>query len=186
VAAAAVLLLMGAEFSAVVPARAMSRRTPAVYGWLAPLPPTVIVHVPLPAADDLPGAEADFQYFAQYHRHRLLNGNSGFYPPEYLGLLDQVTSFPDDRSIAALRDAGARYLLVHEQYYPAGDAFARVVLALDSRRDVTPVTTSVDDRGTVRVYLLVPAQAAPSASSSAGSGTPFPGRRPGAGSRGPR
>lgn len=152
--AAAVLLLMGVEFAAVVPVRAMPPKAPPVYQWLAGLPPTVIVHVPLPEPDALPGPEADYQYFAQYHRHRLINGNSGFYPPEYLRLLGQVTSLPDDPSITVLREAGAQYLLVHEQFYPTGEAFARVVLALDSRRDVTPVATSADDRGTVRVYSL--------------------------------
>ena len=135
--------------------RALPRLSPPVYHWLASLPPTVIVHAPLPQPDSLPGVDADFQFFAQYHRHRLLNGNSGFYPPDYVRMLERARDFPDDRRcLNALRVAGAEYLLVHAQHFPSPTAFAEVVLALESRTDVTPVMASDDDGGVVRVYRL--------------------------------
>ncbi len=86
--------------------------------FLRSLPPTVIAHAPMPRADRLPGFDADFMYFAQYHRHELVNGNSGFYPPNYLWLLAETRNLPGDRSMAALRKAGVEYLLVHERYFP--------------------------------------------------------------------
>ena len=137
--------------------RQLPRRAPPVYAWLATVPPTVIVHAPLPMPDRLPGAEADYQYFAQYHQHRLLNGNSGFYPPAYGLLLERARHFPDDQAIAELRRLGAEYLLVHGQHFPTPTAFATALLALESRPDVTPVTASEDDGGVVRVYRLEPA-----------------------------
>ena len=155
-AAAFVLALVVAEGAAAVPVRALPRTAPPVYVLLASLPPTVIVHAPLPLPDALPGAEADFQYFAQYHRHQLLNGNSGFYPPNYLQLLERVRGFPDQHSMAALREAGAEYLLVHEQYFGRPEAFAAVVVELAARARVTPVATSSDDGGAVLVYRLEP------------------------------
>ncbi len=97
------------------------------------MPPTVIVHAPLPTLDTLPGAEADYQYFAQYHRHRLLNGNSGFYPPNYTLTLSRTEAFPDRRSLAELRRAGAEYLLVHAQYFPKPEAFAAAMLSLETQ-----------------------------------------------------
>jgi hypothetical protein len=159
VAGALLLLLIGAESASVHPVRELPRRAPPVYHWLATLPPSVIVHTPLPRPDRLPGTEADYQYFAQYHRHRLLNGNSGFYPPAYVEMLERARYFPDDEAIAALRNAGAEYLLVHAQHFSTPVAFAAVALALESRTDVTPVTASEDEGGAVRVYRIEPARA---------------------------
>jgi hypothetical protein len=176
VAAAATLLVLGGEYASVHPVREVPRRPPPVYHWLGLLPPTVIVHTPLPTLDTLPGAEADFQYFAQYHRHRLLNGNSGFYPPNYAQMLERTGAFPDQRAIEAFSAAGAEYLLVHAGYFPTPEAFAAAVLSLESRADVTPVTASQDEGGVVRVYRLRRAAIA-----SGGSGRPSPGRRRDAG-----
>jgi hypothetical protein len=159
VAATTILVLLVAESASVHTVRLLPRRAPPVYAWLATVPPTVIVHAPLPKADQLPGAEADFQYFAQYHRHRLLNGNSGFYPPVYGRMLERARNFPDDQAIAELRRLGAEYLLVHGQHFPTPTAFGAALLALETRRDVTPVTASEDDGGVVRVYRLEPTPA---------------------------
>jgi hypothetical protein len=154
-AALLVLVVVGGESAAAVPTRALPHAAPPVYALLAALPPTVIVHAPLPLPEMLPGAEANYQYFAQYHRHALLNGNSGFYPPAYLQLLERLRGLPGDHAMAALRETAAEYLLVHEQYYPTREAFGRVVAALEERRDVVPVATSRDDGGVVRVYRLL-------------------------------
>ncbi len=151
-AAGLVLALVVAEGAAAVPVRALPRAAPPVYGLLASIPPTVIVHTPLPLPDELPGVEADYQYFAQYHQHELLNGNSGFYPPAYLQMLERSRNFPDDQALAALRAAGAEYLLVHEQYFLTSVEFSAAVAQLETHTDVTPVATSSDDRGIVRVY----------------------------------
>jgi hypothetical protein len=148
------------ESASVVAVRRLPRQSPPVYHWLATLPPSVIVHTPLPTANSLPGAEADFQYFAQYHRHRLLNGNSGFYPPRYLRLLERARNFPHGDAVDVLRDAGAEYLLVHAQHFPTPAAFAAAVLALETRADVTPVTVSEDEGGVVRGYRLEGGQSA--------------------------
>ncbi len=154
VAAVMALAFIAAESAAALPVRVLPRAAPPVYALLADLPPTVIVHTPLPFPEALPGPEADFQYFAQYHQHELINGNSGFYPPNYLKTLDRARRFPDDRALAALREAGAEYLLVHEQFFPTREAFAQAAVAMEGRDDVTPVATSSDDGGAVLVYRL--------------------------------
>ncbi len=162
VAAGALLLLLGAEYASVHPVRAMPRRAPPLYHWLSLLPPTVIVHAPLPRPGALPGAEADYQYFAQYHRHRLLNGNSGFYPPGYLLMLERAKDFPDERSLRAMRANGAEFLIVHGQHFGSPDEYGAAVLALELRTDLTPITTSDDGGGVVRIYRLErPSIAAP-------------------------
>ena len=154
-AAVLVLAVVVAESAAIVPVRRLPSVAPPVYALLATLPPTVIVHAPLPLPDTLPGAEANYQYFAQYHRHALINGNSGFYPPAYVQLLERLRGFPDDLALAALRATEAEYLLVHEQYYPTREAFGRLVTSLEASHDFVPVATSSDDGGVVRVYKLL-------------------------------
>ena len=152
--ATAALVVMMAEYASAVPVRRLPSRAPPVYALLATLPPTVIAHLPMPLPESLPGPEADFQYFAQYHRHQLVNGNSGFYPPSYLRLIGRVRDFPDDRALTALRDLNVDYVLVHAQHYRTREAFARVIEGLERRTDVEPVATSTDDGGLVRVYRL--------------------------------
>ncbi len=154
IVAAVALVAMMAEYVSAVPVRRLPRRAPPVYALLATLPPTVIAHLPMPLPERLPGPEADFQYFAQYHRHELVNGNSGFYPPSYLLLIGRVRDFPDDRALTALRDMDVEYVLVHAQHYPTREAFARVIEGLEQRTDIEPVATSTDDGGLVRIYRL--------------------------------
>jgi hypothetical protein len=156
VLAALVLVLMGVETLANVPVRKMPKAPPPIYAFLGTLSPTVIAHAPLPRVDRLPGPEADFIYFAQYHRHEVVNGNSGFYPPHYLQLLFETRNLPDDGSITALRQAGVEYLLVHERYFPTADDYGRAIFDLEARTDLDAVGTWADEpgHGDVRVYRL--------------------------------
>ena len=43
------------------------------------------------------------------HWYPLVNGYSGYYPSEYSQTLSRMQRFPDDRSIAQLRNIGVRY-----------------------------------------------------------------------------
>ena len=154
--AALVLLLMGVETLANVPVRRMPTTAPPIYQFLATLPPTVIAHAPMPRPQNLPGFEADFIYFAQYHRHELVNGNSGFYPPDYLRVIQRANDLRRDGAIEALRGAGVEFLLVHERYYVYPALFADTVFVLEQRTDIEAIGTFADEagRGEVRVYRL--------------------------------
>lgn len=155
--AVVVLALMVVESMAVVDVRRMPREAPPIYAYLATLPPTVLAHAPWPVEGVLPGFEADFIYFAQYHRHRIVNGNSGFYPPSYLAFLERAWNLPGDQAMAALREAGVEYLLVHERYFPSPAALGDSVFRLEQRGDLQPMATYADEpgRGNVRVYRLI-------------------------------
>lgn len=150
------LLLMGVEYLANVTVRRLPRSAPPIYAFLGTLPPTVLAHAPMPRPINLPGFDADFLYFAQYHRHQIVNGNSGFYPPSYLKLIATARDLRLGRSTATLKDAGVEFLMVHERYYDTPAAFAEATFALEQRNDVVPVGTFRDEdgRGDVRVYRL--------------------------------
>lgn len=155
--AALVLALMVIETAANIPVRAMPRHAPPVYQFLATLPPTVIAHAPLPRSNRLPGFDADFIYFGQYHRHHFVNGNSGFYPPSYVRLLDASRDLASDAAMAALRGAGVEFLLVHERYFDSEAQRGALTYRLEGRRDLEPVGHFADEpeRGDVRVYRLL-------------------------------
>ena len=54
------------------------------------------------------------------HWYPLVNGYSGYYPREYSQTVIRMENFPDDRSIAQLRNIGVRYLIFHPHRYTAG------------------------------------------------------------------
>ncbi|MCA1585642.1 MAG: hypothetical protein LC791_13040 [Acidobacteria bacterium] len=154
----AVVLLLGAllmEYATTHQTRDLPSRAPSLYAWLGQQPSTVIAHFPMPRPEALPGPEADFQYFAQYHRHELVNGNSGFYPRHYLQLLERVRRFPDERSLNALRNAGVSLIIIHARHYQPDD-YGRVTTELEGSDEVIAAGTFLDEQGTARVYRLRP------------------------------
>jgi hypothetical protein len=152
---AVVLGALLTEYATWTDSRTLPRRPPPLYAWLSRQPPTVIAHLPMPAADALPGSEADFQYFAQYHHHTLVNGNSGYYPPSYFLLIDRVKGFPDERAMRALRGAGVTMVILHAQHYSHG-VYELKVLELETMEGVQDLGEYYDERGRARVFRLLP------------------------------
>jgi hypothetical protein len=121
--------------------------------WLAQQPPSVIVELPLPRADQLPGNEAQFQYVSTLHWQRLLNGYSGIYPPTYFRLLEIMHRFPDERAIAELKARGVSLIIVHPNLYKEADLNA-ILLQLTARPDVQFVGEMPDGFSVASVYRL--------------------------------
>ena len=94
---------------------------PPLYTMLARLPPGVVAEFPMPEAGKPPHHDPRFAYMSTFHWMPLLNGYSGFYPPSYLRRLGRLARFPDEASVAALRRENVRYVIVHEDGYPAGE-----------------------------------------------------------------
>ena len=69
-------------------------------------------------------------YYSTFHWQNLLNGYSGFFPPTYVELIAAMAEFPDDRSLAALRERGTRYALVHGELLEPAD-YQRIIAAVD-------------------------------------------------------
>lgn len=105
---------------------------PPMYAWLAQQPSGVVVELPMPVPDALPGPDARYAYLSTFHWHPLLNGYSGFFPASYVDRTDALRTFPDDSSILRLKRDGARYLLLHVGAYPQEDRDA-ILEALTQR-----------------------------------------------------
>jgi hypothetical protein len=115
---------------------ALPDQEPAVYRWLAGQSPGVVCEYPVGPLEGRAGPQdPTYMYYSAQHWKPLVNGYSGFAPPSYTQLLAALHGFPDDHSIAYLRERGVAYLLVHEPFYVRGD-YAADVAALRARGDV--------------------------------------------------
>jgi hypothetical protein len=133
-------------------------RPDAAQQWLRDQPPTVVLELPVPDRDRLPGDDPLFQYRSIFHWQRLANGYSGFYPPHYLRMLDAMRTFPDDASIRTLREIGVGLVLIHEYLYEAGQ-FVALRDALEQRAELLPVVRLPSRSGSVSVYRFENASA---------------------------
>lgn len=94
-------------------------------------PAATIVEVPMIFAQDPHYQDPIYMYYSTFHWQKLVNGYSGFFPPSYLELAAFMRTFPDARSLAALRARGTRYALVHGERLPHGE-YPRLIRAIDA------------------------------------------------------
>jgi hypothetical protein len=108
-AIAALLIVEYASAPTVLPAPEPSK----VDTWLAQRPPVVIVELPL-ISDKGVWRSLDWLYMYQGipHFQRMLNGYSGYAPGSFYEMRRTMASFPDDRSMAFLRDRDVEYVVV--------------------------------------------------------------------------
>jgi hypothetical protein len=130
------------------------RHAPEIYGSLPADRDAVLVDLPFPQRDGPFSVEYSYLYFATAHHRRLVNGGSGFYPPWYNGLADLMKTFPNDAAVAALRDHGAEFLVVHEAFYEP-KVYEEVIAGIETRADLAPVTTAKWNGKNVKLYRLV-------------------------------
>ena len=154
--AVGLLLVCGLAFeyaSVVGPLRPWAQRTPVYALWLRRQPPGGVLELPAPLSSALPLYDAEWSYLARFHRHRLVNGYSGYFPRSYLDLLNSLVRFPDASSLEALHARGVRYIVVHEDRYLPVD-----FLELDGRLrrapGITPVGYFHDLRYPAAIFTL--------------------------------
>ena len=125
-ATAALIPFMLAEFYVVdFPGGApLPAPVPAAYRMIATLPPGPVLSLPDFAGTPVWFQEADYQYFSTAHWHPIVNGYSRAEPPGFVERMRGMSAFPDSAAVAAIRDAGVRYVVVHAAQYPAGGADA--------------------------------------------------------------
>jgi hypothetical protein len=101
---------------------------------LAERPPAVIVEMPLASpANNWDSRDWLYMYQGMPHFQRMLNGYSGYAPASYYQMRDTMASFPDDRSIAFLRERHVHYVVVRAGLFEADERAA--LLEQISKRD---------------------------------------------------
>ena len=125
-----------------------------VYKVMHSAGPGVLVELPMPTSGTMPGRDTDYEYWSTSHWHPLVNGYSGYYPPDYIETLARMQTFPDDESIARLRRLDVRYVIVHCRFYQTDkEDFCPPLLAkIGSRRDLHSYERSIRS-GRCRVPL---------------------------------
>lgn len=130
-----VLVVIGVECgSAPMILTDVPRGAPDVYKYLRTVDQSVMVELPMVDYDMTPL----FMYGSIFHWHRLVNGYSGYEPPDYRETRARMREFPDDASIARLNELGVRYVLVHQVYYKAED-FADLMDRILHRAELIPI-----------------------------------------------
>jgi len=145
------------EWSQIIDTR---REPPPVYRWLAEQPGRdAVAHLPMLdvyALERRPAFhESIYMVYSTLHWKPLVNGYAGIEPRRYVTLRELVRSFPSEASLAALRGAGARYVVVHRKGY-GPNQWERLAAGLPgalagSLREVAVL-------GTDTVYELLPAR----------------------------
>jgi hypothetical protein len=116
-----------------------------IYAQLRDEADAVVVELPFPH----PWAvfhNAKYMLNATAHWKPLVNGYSGFVPYSYREHYEQLSGFPDEKSIAALQRLGVTHLFVHTDQIGAGPA---------ERVERLPALTRVASEGSIVLYRLV-------------------------------
>jgi hypothetical protein len=124
-----------------------------VYRVLRSADPGVVIELPLPVPDGLPGRDAQYEFWSISHWHPLVNGYSGYYTPEYIQTLDRMRTFPDDRSIDRLKTLGVRYLVVHRALF-VGDEAVQLLLRIGQHPELRSYGVYKDPVGVADLFVL--------------------------------
>jgi hypothetical protein len=133
--------------------------------WLQQQPPgTVLLELPLPRTDALPGLDPHYVFESTFHWRPMVNGYTAFVPPRYEHFLERMESFPNtEQSINAFRASGADLIVVHGRWLKTrGDQEG--VHWLRQQPDFRFEGDFSDHAGPVMVFRRIPANGDPVAS----------------------
>ena len=148
------LLCLAEYWSSPIAVRRYDPRPGEVDTWLAGHPPgTVVLELPAPTGKTLWLREPEYQLRSIHHWQPLVNGYSAFAPEPYVQLINELPDFPERHVIAALREIGVKYILVHREYFQAED-FDRLMQKVEASTRVRPVRTFGEGDGRVVVLEL--------------------------------
>jgi hypothetical protein len=100
-----------------VPARA---EYPAVYAWLRDQPGKVVIELPIFrwGSDNFSKNEVYRMVYQTEHGKALVNGYSGFSPPDWEALVARIQKeFPTKELLAEMKKMGVDYLIIHQDEY---------------------------------------------------------------------
>jgi hypothetical protein len=150
-AIAALLIIEYASAPVVLPAPQPSK----VDAWLAQQPPAVIVELPLISDKGMWGSlDWLYMYQGMPHFQRMLNGYSGYAPASFYQMRQIMASFPDERSMAFLRQRAVDYVVVRAGIYEPQQA-ATLLEQIQKRRDLSlQVMWATGPQGAEGIYAV--------------------------------
>ncbi len=128
---------------------------PDVYKVIRGAEPGVILELPMPDLDHLPGWEPYYQAWSIWHWRPLINGYSGYYPRDYLMTAMRMKVFPEEGTIDRLRAHHVRFVIVHRAFYDQ-ERYAALMLRLAVRPEFKPWGAYKDSVGTADIFEFLP------------------------------
>ena len=154
VAALLAVVLVGEYFTSLGAWLTVPRQPAEVYRWLATQPRSVVVEVPFARADRLHAiADGLYMFNSTYHWQPIVNGYSGFFPKSFYEMSDFMQQFPDERSLAYLKQRGVDIIVVHGALL-GPDEFGAATAALLARPDVEAVAQFQERMGLDAMFRL--------------------------------
>ncbi len=126
-----------------------------IYRVIRSAGPGVIIELPVPTLSRLPGADANYSLWSLQHWFPLVNGYSGYYPPDYVYTMVRMETFPDAASIRTLKDHHVRYLVLHKAFYEP-EQYNALVLRLASHPEFQPYGSYKDAIDDAALFLMEP------------------------------
>lgn len=82
------------------------------------LPQSTVIELPIRDWAD-PHAKNDVyaMLYSTLHQKNMVNGQSGFFPPEWLQLTAQMKDFPSKKTLQILRDRAVELAVLHKEFY---------------------------------------------------------------------
>lgn len=147
--------LLGLEYSnhSIPLSFAVAAEPALAYKTLALAGEGAIVEFPMPDLNAMPGWDPYYEAWSIWHWRPLLNGYSGFYPPQYGRAITELSGFPDERSIETLRQMNIRYVIIHRAFYQQDD-YVELALKVASSRALKLWGTFKDPVGTADIFAV--------------------------------
>src|SRR5712691_4992782 len=151
---ATMLALVAIEAVPIMPLEPVWSAPPPIYASIAgKQPPVVLAEFPMPRDIYRSDFDARYLYFSAFHWQNIVNGNSGFFPPSYVELLERERDFPSEAALHYLRSRGVQYLTMHGRFTnPA--RYGYTVAWLDARSDLELVAAAPWEGAESRLYRL--------------------------------
>lgn len=128
---------------------------PDAYRVIRNAQPGVVLELPMPDLDHLPGWEPQYQLWSTWHWQPLVNGYSGYYPRDYIMTAMRMKAFPEEGTIDRLRAHHVRYIVVHRAFYDQ-DRYNALMLRMAVRPELKPWGAYRDSVGTADIFELLP------------------------------
>jgi hypothetical protein len=124
------------EYRSSIELESIWKQPPSAYDRIEPS--AVIAEFPTASDETIGWFDTKYMYFSTFHWRRLVNGNSGFFPPSYFTFVREMRSFPSVESLTYLKNKQVDYLIVQGAFIEP-DVYKAVTATLDSSSTVTMV-----------------------------------------------
>ena len=143
---------IAADVQPILRLRPVWRNPPPVYASLEGRQDIVLAEFPFPREPSDLDDNLVYMYFSVWHGSALVNGYSGFFPPDYTDLTRRFSGFPDAAAFDALRARGVTHVTVHCAFY--GNRCDTVLETLDAMPEVRMVVQAKWQGRPVHLYEL--------------------------------